>query len=413
LIFHSGNGAARLNTSDNRKLNLSLPAKSQSAGFSLVEIMVGMVMGLLGMIVIFQMLTLFEGQKRTTTGGDDAQNSAAIALHTLQQDIEESGFGVSQMSLLGCNISIAGHTIPLAPVTINPPLSVIPAGDPSTDTLLVFYANSNSISQGNDILAQTSVNQYTMQMPAAFRVNDMVIASPKPCSAGPALIFDRISVAPVVGNVAVTVATGVNNIATATTKGTLYNLGSSPQLLAYAIRGGNLTVCDYFQNDCGSPALLGNATAWLPIANDIVSLRAEYGHDDLATTGFTPMRTQSQIDSIVNATNPPTPVPNYAVNLYNQTTPTTNCGWARTPAVRLALVARGQFEKNPVTPVAPTWAGSAATDWAGSTGNSIAHVSVPIDLSAIATNWSNYRYKVLQTIVPVRNVAWMGVQAGC
>lgn len=86
-----------------------------SAGFSLVEIMVGMVIGLIGMIVILQVFGLFEGQKRTTTGGDDAQNAAAIALFGLQHDIEQAGYGISDVSLFSCNLQLQGQSIPLDP----------------------------------------------------------------------------------------------------------------------------------------------------------------------------------------------------------------------------------------------------------------------------------------------------------
>ncbi|MCX7179106.1 MAG: prepilin-type N-terminal cleavage/methylation domain-containing protein, partial [Proteobacteria bacterium] len=55
-------------------------------GFSLVEIMVGMVIGMLGIIVMMQIFALAEGQKRSTTGGGDAQNTGAIALYGLQRD---------------------------------------------------------------------------------------------------------------------------------------------------------------------------------------------------------------------------------------------------------------------------------------------------------------------------------------
>ena len=49
-----------------------------SAGFSLVEIMIGMVIGMLGIIVMMQIFALSEGQKRTTTGGGDAQNNCPL-----------------------------------------------------------------------------------------------------------------------------------------------------------------------------------------------------------------------------------------------------------------------------------------------------------------------------------------------
>ena len=58
-----------------------------------------------------------------------------------------------------------------------------------------------------------------------------------------------------------------------------------------------------------------------------------------------------------------------------------------------------------MTTAAPTWAATNA-------GSPVGSASTPILLTANA-NWQNYRYKVFQTIVPIRNIAWLGVQAGC
>ena len=41
---------------------------NNQAGFSLVELMVGLVIGLMATLVIMQVFSTFEGQKRTTTG---------------------------------------------------------------------------------------------------------------------------------------------------------------------------------------------------------------------------------------------------------------------------------------------------------------------------------------------------------
>ena len=112
---------------------------------------------------------------------------------------------------------------------------------------------------------------------------------------------------------------------------------------------------------------------WPAIASNIVSLRAEYGRDTSAP-------------------------PDAIVDLYDQTQPGTACGWAAVYALRIALVARSaQFDKAVLTSTAPTWMGSANT---------------PVVLTA-DDNWQHYRYKVFQTVVPIRNVAWLGVQSGC
>ena len=44
---------------------------SRDAGFSLVELMVAVVIGLIGTLVMFQVFAVSEGQKRTTASGGD------------------------------------------------------------------------------------------------------------------------------------------------------------------------------------------------------------------------------------------------------------------------------------------------------------------------------------------------------
>ena len=162
----------------------------------------------------------------------------------------------------------------------------------------------------------------------------------------------------------------------------LFNLGRTPQILAYAVRGGNLTLCDYLRDDCGLDSNKGNRAVWVPIGTNIASLKAQYGRD-----------TDTTADGIVND--------------YDQAAPVAQADWLRIRALRLALVARsaeyesaidattGQRVCDPVTPNAPSWEGSA---------------TAPVDLSGFA-DWKCYRYKVFQTVVPIRNIIWMGISA--
>ena len=353
------------------------PAHAAGRGFTLVEIMVGMVIGVLGMIVMMQVLALSESQKRTTVGGNDAQNSGAIALYGLQRDARQAGWGSNDPKLLGCNVLLrVGVTLNnMAPVTINHP--DIPAGDAGTDTLLIAYGSASGSPEGDGITAQPLAagaaaypNVYSMQTPTTFAAGDQIIATPQtrpdPCSLRMTTILSVGTGSP--ANVVVTAGTGI-----AATNGIVFNLGTTPRMQVYAVRSGNLTACDYSAFDCRAAANAANPSAWVSIAANIVSLRAHYGRD-----------TSTPVDAVVD--------------VYDQTTPSTACNWARISAVRLVLVARsGQYEKTAVTPAAPQWAGT-ATD--------------PIVLTAGA-NWQNYRYRTFETVVPIRNMVWTGAQSGC
>lgn len=352
-----------------------------AAGFSLVEIMVGMVIGMFGIMIMLQVFSLAESQKRTTTSGGDAQTSGAIALFGMTRDVRQAGLGLTDVRMLGCSVTLrTGVTLSfLAPVTINP--ASIPAGDANTDTLLVVYGSSAGTPQGDGVTSQVSQTNYLVQTPTSFTPNltyasaDKVIAAlpvrPNPCT----LILDQVvPPAPGANAATVVVTTGVANM----TNGVLFNAGQSPKVLAYAVRNGNLTQCDYLVSDCGAAGNAGSSTVWVPIANNIVSLRARYGRD-----------TNNPMDGIVDT--------------YNQTAMASACDVAKVSAVQLALVARSALlEKTAVTasttaPNYPTWEGNA---------------TAAINITGLA-NWQNYRYRVFQSTIPIRNMAWQGVQSGC
>lgn len=365
-------------------------AGQRQAGFSLVEIVVALVIGMLGMIVIMQVFGVFEGQKRSTSSGNEAQNNGAIALAGLQRDIQQSGYGISDLNLLACGLTLpSGATLTdLAPVTINPAAAVVPLGDTNTDTLLVVYGNGNNSVLGSVIGTQSANTVYPLTTTIEFTAADRVIARPVATS-NPALArtcsltLDTVSA---VATSSVTVAPGVAGV----TNGQLYDLGAAPVVRAYAIRSGNLTVCNYMANNCGNAALITNSAVWVPIANGIVSMKAQYGKDS----------TTAAMVGIVDKYDQASAVPAAAQSTSSQ------CGWARISAVRIALVARsGQYSSTAVTTSAPSWAGTSANNPAGSAAN-------PIVLSA-DTNWQRYRYKVFETTIPIRNIVWMGVQSTC
>jgi type IV pilus assembly protein PilW len=411
-----------------------------AAGFTLVEIMVGMVIGMLGLIIMMQVFTLSEGQKRTTTGGGDAQSNGAIALFGLQRDLRQAGFGVSDPNLLGCSVALrTGVTLNgFAPVTINH--AGIPAGDANTDTLLLIYSRTRGSPQGDSIVTQPATGQagaavqwdiYQMATPSSFTGGDMVIATPQnrqtPCNLSVTSVVGANNAATYANNANVVVTTGTG--LPGMTNGMLFNLGTAPQVLAYAVRNGNLTLCDYMVNDCGNAANTGNTAIWVPIANNIVSLKAQYGRDTM--NGLTP--TNTAMDGIVDWYDQVTPYgpsssPAYAQGaaqpsppMAGGTAPTYQCAFARISAVRIALVARNaNYEKTAVTTVAPTWAGSFAHTPPNppTIDDSIGWAADSIDLSAntgltAPATWKNYRYSVIQTVAPMRNLTWQGVPTGC
>ena len=82
-------------------MNISNYRTYRQRGFSLVELMVAVVIGLIGTVVMFQVFAISEGQKRSTTSGNDAQQNGAIALFSLEKDLRNTAHGVRPLINLG------------------------------------------------------------------------------------------------------------------------------------------------------------------------------------------------------------------------------------------------------------------------------------------------------------------------
>ncbi|EEF27488.1 conserved hypothetical protein [Ricinus communis] len=116
------------------------------AGMSLVELLVGLLIGLVATLAISNLFSGFEARKRVIAGGADAQSSGVLAMYYMQRDAQNAGFGLplynsSDPSPLLCpmdtSINQAGVVINLSPV-------VIVDGGAGNDTLRIRYGNPAS-----------------------------------------------------------------------------------------------------------------------------------------------------------------------------------------------------------------------------------------------------------------------------
>lgn len=359
---------------------------SFQAGFSLVEIMVGLVIGLLATLVILQVFSVFEGQKRTTTGTADAQTNGGIALFSMVRDLKMAGYGLIPTgdSAINCAAPVisaaAASGVPgytsgvtsLSPVTIYDGSTLSPTSP--SDIITVRY--------GDSAAAGTSVPISTMSGSTATVLNNLG-CQPTP---GIALLITG----PTTCNVTtVTALTGT----TAITLGD--NTGAAPGInlsclgkwneITYQVNGGNLERNVY-------PSGVGST----PIIADIVNIQAQYGISATANS--------NQVVQWVDATGP------WAAN----TLTAANRNFIK--AVRIAVIARnGLMEKTNVTNSYGGLACDPSTLANTPPGAPVGVCAwVPISASSPAPgvdlsnypNWQQYRYRVFETIIPLRNVIW-------
>ncbi len=366
---------------------------TRQRGFSLIEILVGLIIGLIGVVVIMQMLELSEHQKRTTLSGGDAQINGTLGLYSLSQDLRLAGYGFASANVLNCTVNVynsaratQNFSFTAAPVVIDPP--GIPTGDAGSDVIQVAYGNSNGVVEGVTLATNSSFPTIGLNNVAALSPNDFIVLS----ETGKACWLGQITpTTPASTSVISTAANQWNPAAgpgvTYSSAANLFDLGQAPQVYVYAVRNGNLTRCDMLNSPCEDATkatIPPDPTVWPTITAGIVGLKASYGRDTAAgslTTGPDIPDTWDQTSVAADATD----------------NPANACSWARIPAVAVALLARSnQYEQTAVTTTVPTYRVGAGGSF---------------NLSGIP-NWGNYRYKVFQTLIPLRNVLWMD-KTGC
>jgi type IV pilus assembly protein PilW len=372
--------------------SISHPRRSRSRGLSLVEILVASAIGIIASLAIFQVFAVFEGQKRTTTSGGEAQTSGTLALFTIEREVRQAGFGMNSVDFLGCAVQGWDQ---VAAAAITPwaftPLAVtqgaggtlgVPGGAKTIagapDTLAIAYGTGETLPAPVQISVgtlATSDDFVKVIDTYGFRPGERVVIAEtgKPCTMAqvsavppdPLVGGDNQKINlqaaayidPVTGSLLPTRYNNPAGLGTLyTTSGKVYNLGATTSIKVYSIQNAQLLV-------------QATGAAETPIYDNIVQLQVEYAKD---TDG------------------------NGIIDLFEEAPPLNAAQWATVLAVRIALVSRSSlYEKEEVSPATiELWKNSdddpktAGMEW------------------QLTADERHYRYKVFQTVVPLRNMIW-------
>jgi len=382
----------------------------RSAGMSLVELMVGAAIGLIGIVIITHVYLTNEQHKRSTTAAGGAQTNGAIALFALERDIRQAGFGLNSSYAFQCNCNPSvndgcsavqyyydlKYTFPPNPDMTNSrnaltlyPFIITdrPLAD-GPDTLSVFYGSDNErslstvlidnmASAGADIKADGT---------AGFEVGNLIVLQTILPTVPPTPVCAMYQVTGVVAETLL----HAQNLWNPAAGGTLppsfpkdvtriFNLGSRPVWKTFGIKYdatntinyGKLQVTDQLK-------VLTEGAVSQDLMDGIVDLQAQYGKD---TNG----------DGVVDLwtkTLPTPPATNFTANDIMQII-----------AVRLAVLARSDHYEKPSTAGGPCEATTAANrpTWAGGDF---------LTFNAAGALPSCYKYRVFETVVPLRNMIW-------
>lgn len=352
-------------------------------GVTLIELMVALVIGLVAGLVIHQVMAVFEGVKRTSSSGADAQVNGAVALMSLERDIRQAGYGFlsGQGSLcpLGINIYYNGTTIADGGNLL--PVRIIDGGA-GHDTIELVYSDADFAALPTTIVKNmpTPSAEVTADKPGGLAKKQLFIVAGK--NGDKVCTLMQMSQDPQ--------QTGNGwNLQHNPGVGYPYNPPNPENVFANAppymigdvvVNMGSFVAKRYeiMMNDNRRWLHETNITTAVsaPVVDQIVDLQAQYG---IAPSG------SQQISQWCDA--------RADSSCGDWSNPTAN-DIARIRAVRIAVVARSiQYEKEQVSP-------AYLTLWpTGDPGDS------PPVLN-LSEDDRHYRYRVFTTIVPLRNVIW-------
>ena len=355
-----------------------------AAGFTLVELMIGMALGLLAVLIITQVMSLFEAQRRTTTGSADAQTNGGIALYSIARELQMAGFGLMPITnpSLDCNTVTYGGTgiTGIAPVAITDGVSS--AGVNASDSITIRYATSLTGGTVSQISAWTTPTA-TIGSNVGCSVGDVtLISAAATCAISTASAVSAWGIAPIT----VTLANTTN----AASGANLACLGQWNEI-TYAVNQatGNLD----------RTVLVNGGATTTPSVVGVVNLQAQYGVSASATS--------NQVIQWVDAT---------AAGTWDPATITV-ANRNRIKALRISVIARNaKIEPSAVTSACSSTTTATPTGlcaWNATTALPnpitapfIASPAPAVDLNPADANWARYRYRVFETIVPLRNVVW-------
>jgi type IV pilus assembly protein PilW len=368
-------------------------AMRRMAGMSLMEILVAMAIGLIGIAVITQTYLVNENYKRSTTAAGGAQTNGALALFSIERDARMAGWGIAWSTVLGCGglqwYYNGVYSTPLGgtlPALVAAPV-VITDGGAGPDTITIFSGTDTErvipATVGKTMAAAGDAIE--IDNPQGFSNNPgdiVLVAQGATCA--------LMQVTSVAGG-QLTHASGVNALYNPPGGGLLpifsagaqiFNLGR-PKLNVYSIDTAAskyvLQLADLYSST-STTVVPGYTPNSFPIVDNIVDLQAEYGKDNGVNNGTVVNATYTANDNIVDS--------------YDNVTPTTAAGWQQVLSVRIGILARSENYVKPSVSGGPCAATTAAPTWSGGA------FTVPGGIP------SCYGYRVFETVVPLRNMIW-------
>ncbi|MGZ5199597.1 MAG: PilW family protein [Telluria sp.] len=382
----------------------------RATGFSLVELMVSVVIGMLALMFAVKVITGAEVNKQAALGGSDSMQNGMLAMFSINNDAAQAGYGLNDPVLDGCDTVMTdtgGYTLASATrgaVTVHPlAAAVIGSGGAGPDTI-TLYSGSSMGGTGTLRLTTDYVGGATINVdrkPYGFSQGDVVVMAPE--AGGGQCALAQISSNPGAlpsppSQQYVMISGGGGNRFNSGALGVSYNAGTARLFdlgPAKSLSFHTWSVSDGFLRLSATD--LSGAGGGAAVADNIVSIKAQYGFDTSAP--FNPdvagLRVSQWSATMIDADGDGV---------------TGGAGdYQRVAALRIAVVARSKSPER-AAPGSTTCSATAAkpTVFSSAQPSGVTAVPVTVDVAVAgdAVDWKCYRYRVFETIVPLRNTGW-------
>ena len=276
---------------------LNRPRRAASFGLSLIEILVGVAIGLIGIVSIFQAVAVWTKHTQSTSSGGDAQVAGTLALFNIERDLKLAGhgFGKAGTPVMGCLVSVtdsgplgrAPFSFGLRPVEIVARPAARPTGSASSTAI-----RRSSSTRKSSTPPPPSSNK--LQRRGGFKMGDLAVIAVNPAASAATAACQLIEITDDTDTDGYTVNHTVsryssyynaasapvvvprfNNPASAplASAGTMYNLGPQPILNTWSIESNRLLTKSELLQAQATP------TAPMQIAEGVINMKAEYGYD--------------------------------------------------------------------------------------------------------------------------------------
>ena len=365
----------------------------RSRGFTLVEVLVGVAIGMIGLLVMFKTIAMWDSRTRASVAGGDAQVSGTLATYALERDLRLAGmgFGTADTWDMGCVVTgfdaVAGAAINmrLMPVEI-----IDNDGTNTPDQINVLYGNSPFFPLKQEFTASTGGTKKARSR-NGFKRGDAIVVTNNNAGGLPGTstcALMQVTDDTAVDNLTLGHATGIypdyyasapraaryNDAAASTVfaAGNMYSLGPAPQYNQWTVvNNDTLSVVD------------GLRGVTSDVAEGVVTMKAAYGIDADADKHITAGEWTKA--------------------------PPIGTDWRDILAIRVAVLVRSRnFEKPASGPDAQSYTAVIPPYFGGAASFVMTNVDGTPDTNVFGSpnNWRYYRYRLYERVIPIRNMLW-------